>query len=163
MKRNIFCVLIALVLFGCKDDDSVQSTLDFTQEQVLLMHGGSEKTWRVKQLFSEYSRSRLSQLMPCHVDDTYTFKANTGDVLVTMGDESCFWDNPDQELSDVLYTYYEESGELFLDHARGEVKDAESSQIFYILKLREISETEMLFANGAPGNYGRAILFEAMD
>ena len=50
-----------------------------------------------------------------------------------------------------------------MDHGRGEVFGAESAQELYIMKLREVSESSMLFANGTEGNYRSAILFEALD
>ncbi len=163
MKRYTFYLLLTLMLFACENNGDDKPTLEFTQEQLQFMHGGSEKIWRITQLVREASRSRLSQLMPCHVDDPYTFKSGSGDVEVTLGDESCFWQDPDRELSEVVYLYSEETGELFLEHARGEEKDSEFSQISYVLKLRELSETRMLFASGTPNNYGRVMIFEVVE
>lgn len=162
MKRYVYYFLLILALFGCDKKDA-EPTLEFTQDQLMQMHGGSEKIWRIKQLIRDDSRSRLSQLKSCHVDDTYTFKSDSRDVAVTLGDESCFWEDADRELTDVFYFYSEESGELFLNHARGAEKDSAFSQLSYVLKLREISETHMLFASGQPNNYGRVMIFEVVD
>jgi len=162
MKPNVYYFLLLLALFGCDKKDP-EPTLEFTQDELIQMHGDSEKRWKVKQLFSEHSRSRLSALKPCHIDDTYTFKADSQEIEVSLGTQSCFWDDPEQELVEVMYSYDETDGSLFLDHARGEVKDSESVQVYYFLKLRELSDTHMLFASGRIGNFSRAILFEAVN
>ncbi len=162
--KTLVLLLIALSLFtGCGADNDKAPLLDFTEADLLLMHGGSEKSWHVKEVYLDYGDSKRSISEPCHQDDVYTFKANTREVTVTFGDTACYWAEPDSEAASVLYTYYPESGELFLDHGRGESKGAESASVFYIMKLREISEDRMLFFNGTEENPGSAILFEPMD
>lgn len=160
-------VILGIILFGfltsCGSDDDEGPQLEFTEADLMLMHGGSEKSWSVKEVYADYSDNIRDDLEACHQDDIYTFKANTREVAVTMGDTSCFWAEPDSEGAFVLYTYDPESGKLFLDHGRGEAKGAETLSLAYIMRLTEISETQMLFSNGTKENPGRAILFEATN
>lgn len=127
------------------------------------MHVGSVKSWQVKGVYLDYGDKERGISEACHLDDVYTFEANTREVTVSFGGTSCYWPDPDDEGANVLYTYYPENGQLFLDHGRGESKGAETASVFYIMKLKEISENQMLFFNGTEENPGCAILFETMD
>ncbi|MCE7994971.1 MAG: hypothetical protein HEP71_23540 [Roseivirga sp.] len=161
MKLAIAIMLVALGTSCGSDDDGPQ--LEFTEADLMLMHGGSEKNWHVKEVYLDYGDNERSISEACHQDDIYTFKANTREVTVTFGETACYWTEPDDEGASVLYTYYPENGQFFLDHGRGEAKGAETASVFYIMKLREISEDRMLFFNGTEENPGSAILFEAMN
>lgn len=161
LKFALAITLMALISSCGSDDDGPQ--LEFTEADLLLMHGGSEKSWQVKEVYLDYGDNERSISEACHLDDIYTFKANTREVAVSFGETSCYWTDPDDEGANVLYTYYPDTGQLFLDHGRGEAKGAETAHTFYIMKLREISENQMLFFNGTKESPGRAILFETMD
>ncbi|GAB5524683.1 MAG: hypothetical protein Roseis2KO_25550 [Roseivirga sp.] len=154
---------LSAIVISCRSSDDEGPQPDFTEADLLLMHDGSEKSWYVKEVYLDYGDNERSIFEPCHHDDVYTFKADTPEVTVNFGETSCYWVEPDSEAASVLYTYYPESGELFLDHGRGESKGAETASVFYIMKLREISEDRMLFSNGTEENPGSAILFEIRD
>lgn len=162
LKLTLIIMLFAFAT-SCGSDDDQGPALEFTEADLLLMHGGSEKSWHVKEVYQDYGDNERSTSEACHQDDVYTFKSDTREVEVTFGDTACYWTEPDSEAAGVLYTYYPEDGSLFLDHARAEGKGAETASVFYIMKLREISEDRMLFFNGTPENPGRAILFETRD
>lgn len=161
--KVIFGLVLLGIMTSCGSDDDEGPQLEFTEADLILMHGESEKSWSVKEVYADYSDNIRADLEACHQDDIYTFKANTREVAVALGDTSCFWAEPDSEGASVLYTYDPESGKLFLDHGRGEAKGAETLSLAYIMRLNEISETQMLFSNGTKENPGSAILFEATN
>ena len=154
-----FLALFSAFIFSCQKSEDPIPEID----RLSLMHGEISKTWRLVRVYEDYSQDLLSDDDACHTDDLYTFRADTNMITVEWGEVSCYWPNPDQEFAGIIYTHYPESGDIFLDHGRGEVFGAESAQEFYIMKLREVSESSMLFASGTEGNYRSAILFEVLD
>ena len=163
MKRYALLFALAFTLFGCSKDEDTEPEFTVGPEQLNFIHNGSEKTWRVAQIFSEYSRSRLDEMKPCIIDDTYTFFANSSTVRMNMGEVSCFYEEPESQATELTFTHYPEEGTAYLDHGRHEAKDRQSSAILYILKLREVSENRLLFANGNEGNWSRVLILEAVD
>ncbi len=163
MKLHYSFFALLLLVFSCGTHDDEQPDLKFTPEELELIHGGSEKTWRVVQVFREYSRSRLDQMKDCIMDDTYTFSANSPEVQLNLGEVSCFFDEPEEQVDALQLSFWEEEGRLFLDHGRAESDGGSSSAIVYVLQLHELSADRMFFANGPVGNFGRALILEAID
>ena len=163
MKPPYLLFAFALFIFSCSNDNDEGPTLKITPEQIELLHNGSEKTWRVAQVYRDYNYSRLDDMKPCIEDDTYTFFADSNEVRMNMGEKSCFYEDPDEQATTLTFTYYPEEGQAYLDHGRAEAKDNTSSAILYILELEEISENRLFFANGKEGNWGRVLILEAID
>ena len=163
MKRYALFFSLLFLFFACSDNDDTEPEFSIGPEQLNMIHNGSQKTWRIAEIFREYSRSRLDDMKPCMVDDTYTFTANSSTVQMNMGDVSCFFEDPESQATELAFTYYPAEGTAYLDHGRFEAKDNTSSMVVYSLELREVSENRLLFANGNQGNWGRVLILEAVE
>ncbi|MGW8122650.1 hypothetical protein ACV07N_08305 [Roseivirga echinicomitans] len=161
--RHSMAFLILLVLAtACKSDDDLPS-IKFTKEQLIMVYGDSEKSWRVKGHYENFSYNRLSDFNDCYKDDVYTFKAESKEVAVILGDLGCYWSQPDQQLATVSYFYDEDSGRFFMEHSRGEAKGEHFASQFFMLELSEIAENRLLFSARENGRYTKAILFERIE
>ncbi len=163
MKLYYSLFALLLIIFSCSNSEDDEPTLKITPEQIELLHNGSEKTWRVVEVYEDYSNERVDERTPCIIDDTYTFRANTSEVEMTLGEESCFWEDPDSQATMLSFSYNPESGKAFLSHGRFESKGNSSSGESYYLELEEVSANRLLFANGTAPNFRRALVLEAID
>lgn len=162
-KLLLSLITILFIVSACGDDDTAPEGPKFSEQDLLLLHNGSSKTWTVKALYLDYSDNIKSEDEACHLDDVYTFKADMREADVALGNISCYWQEPDDQAAIATYTYYPESGQLFLDHGRSESKGSEFGAILYIMELEEISETRAVFASGTEGNWGRALILESNE
>lgn len=133
------------ILSSCNTGNDDQPSLKFTQNDVTILHGGSQKAWRVISATRDRNpNSQISNYSTCHEDDTYTFKSD-GKVEIAFGDIGCFWESPDSEQADLSYTYNAETGTLSLSNTRIEINGQESLLLSYTLSLEEISSDHLTF------------------
>lgn len=154
--------LLCLGLVGCKSDDDPPK-IKFTTEQLKMVFGSSQKKWRIIAHYDDYSYNRLNNFNDCYKDDLYIFKADTEEVEVTLGELGCYWLEPEEQVANVSYFYYEEEGRFYIEHSRGESNGNHFASIFFMLELEEISETRLLFAAGDKGEYSKALEFEFVE
>lgn len=160
----IFCislVLISCFLASCSSDDTPVN--QFTAQDLSLIHGDSEKTWRITAFYTNYDQKSLHPFNDCYVDDQYTFKADTEDVEAILGELGCYWDEPDEAVATVSYFFNQDNGHITLNHGRGEARDDDFASSFFFIQLQELSETRMLFADDIDGRLVRAIELEKVN
>jgi len=162
MKQYSIFLILLLTIFACQKEDETPS-VKFTQAEIELIHNGSEKTWRVVEVYENYGANRLDEMSACIIDDTYTFYADSADVQMSLGEVSCYWDSPDEQASVLAFNYYPEEGTAYLNHGRSESKGSEFAAIITILELEELSASRMMFASGTAGNWARVLILEAVD
>ena len=158
----IFPALFMLIVSCDKDEDQeVPDPFTFSETELLQMHNGDQKTWRISEFYEDYQENIKSELEGCLIDDTYTFLAQEREVSVAYGETSCYWPDPEVEFGGAVYTHYPESGDLFLDFSIAEGNGTSNSISLWVLRLIELSPQRMVFANGTPENRQRAVVFEA--
>lgn len=160
IKRNFFICILLTLFIGCdkKEDEDVALPFTFSETEILQVHNGDQKEWRLIEFYESYSDKFKSELESCVVDDVYTFLANDRVATVVYGQNSCYWDDPTAQFGGATYTYYPESGEMFLDFSIAEQNEAVTSVVIWVMKLIELSPDRMVFANGS--GKGRAVVFE---
>lgn len=162
MKQRYLFLVLLITIFSCEKEDETPG-VKLTQAEIDLIHNGSEKTWRVVEVYENYGANRVDDMRDCIIDDTYTFYANSSVVQMNLGEVSCYWDSPDEQASMLAFNYYPEEGTAYLDHGRSESKDSEFAAILYIMELEEVSANRLFFANGTENNWGRVLILEAVD
>ncbi|KYG82548.1 hypothetical protein [Roseivirga echinicomitans] len=161
-KYFLAIILSIIVLTGCKNNDD-SPKIKFTSEQLKMVYGDVEKSWQVTAYYADYSNNELSDFNDCYKDDVYTFKADTQEVEVTLGDLGCYWPEPDEQVATVKYFYDEATGKFIIEHSRGETSGDHFASQYYLLELEEMSETRLLFGTGDNGKYSRVILLEPVE
>ncbi|MBO3698815.1 lipocalin family protein [Roseivirga sp. E12] len=162
IKRNFLICLAFTLLIACdkRKDGDAQDPFTFSEAEILQVHNGDQKEWRLTEFYESYRDKLKSDLEPCVIDDVYTFSANDRVATVVYGENSCYWDDPSIQFGGATYTYYPESGEMFLDFSIAEQKESLSSVVIWVMRLIELSPNRMVFANGTSENRGRAVVFE---
>ncbi len=163
MKPQYALFALLLLIFSCEKEEDEQPKLKINPEDIELVHGGSEKTWQVVEYYEHHDNGWVDENRDCIADDTYTFRANTTEVEMTMGDNSCYYENPDSQAQLLAFTYYPEDGKAYLDHGRFESKDQFSSGSVYILELEEVSANRLVFASGRDDTWARTLILEAIN
>ena len=92
----------------------------------------------------------------------YTFFYDTNEAQVTLGNTSCFYNDPTEQVGRLTYSFYEDSGKIFINSSRGESLDKNFRTELFILGLEELSETKMVFTAGESPNYGKTLVFKAV-
>ncbi|WP_139135315.1 hypothetical protein [Roseivirga sp. 4D4] len=153
-------LLILIVSCGKDEDQEAPDPFTFSETQLLQMHNGDQKVWHITEFYEDYEEGIKSDLEACLLDETYTFLSTEREVLVEHGQTSCYWTDPEVQFGGAVYTYYPESGDLFLDFSIAEGKGTSTSATLWILRLIELTPNRMVFANGVPENRQRAVVFE---
>ncbi|MFT7055204.1 MAG: hypothetical protein ACJAXB_000486 [Candidatus Endobugula sp.] len=83
-----------------------------------MLHGGTEKSWKIIGFYENYSANSLSHFNECFIDDIYTFKSDTDQVEFVLGSAYCYWFSPDEAVANVGYSYDEVEGRIFLTQQR---------------------------------------------
>ena len=158
LKTPLLVVFLLSIILGCSKEDT-DTTLNgiYKSEDLKLIHNDSAKTWNLVGYYSRHPNTMHEQ-NDCYVDETYIFKPE-GIVEVVPGSENCYYG--DSETSEAHYTFYDESGQMFLTMARKRVSGDMVSNMFFSLPLMELDENRMLFAAGEKGDYGRTLIFES--
>ncbi len=162
--NRIFClslILLSLFFASCNSDDSPVN--QFTAQDLSLIHGDAEKTWRITAFYSNYDQRILHNFNDCYLDDQYIFKAVTEDVEAILGQSGCYWDMPDEAAATVSYSFNPENGRIMLNHGRGESRGDDFASNFFFIQLQELSESRMLFADDIDGRLVRAIELEKVN
>lgn len=151
-----------MLLFSCDKEEDQQPTdpFAFTEAQLLQVHNGDQKEWRLTEFYESYSDQIKSEQEPCVTDDVYTFFANDRVAQVVYGEQSCYWDMPTTQFGGATYTYYPGSGNMFLDFSIAEQNEAITSAVIWVMKLIELTPNRMVFANGSDDKPSRAVVFE---
>lgn len=161
LTHTLWIGLAFLMVMSCSDDElDPARPLEFTQEDLSLIHGDGEKQWRVTRFYNNFERGGLNSEVECHADDIYRFRADFSRVEVTPGEISCFFPDPDQEFINVLYEYDNRTGQVFLTHERGAARGIERATEFLTLELQEVTATSLFFAEESDNGLVHALLFE---
>jgi len=161
--KYFLAIILSIIVFtACKSDDD-SPKIKFTAEQLKMVFGDSEKSWRVTAYYANYSHNQLSDFNDCYKDDVYTFRADSEELEVTLGDLGCYWAEPDEQVATVKYFYDETTGKFILEHGRGETSGNHFASQYYLLELEEISETRLFFGSGDKGKYSRVIVLELIE
>lgn len=58
--KLILAIMLLAFATSCGGEDDEGPRLDFTEADLLLMHGGSEKSWHVKEVYLDYGDNERS-------------------------------------------------------------------------------------------------------
>ncbi|AOW16133.1 hypothetical protein LPB03_01060 [Polaribacter vadi] len=163
MKRIYSLVLIISTLFfsNCSKDDN-ELDVRYNTNDLQKLHANSSKKWLVESFFINYESNILSEYNDCYTDDEFTFFDDKKEVQTTLGNSSCFYDNPTDQQATLSYQFYDDIGKIYLNVSRGESFNEKFTTRIFTLELEEISETRMVFASGEYPNYGKTIVFTAV-
>ena len=183
LKKTLFSLAIALTFASCQTDDNLETSkviiTDFKATELVKMHGGSEKSWKLTNVILPQGQINSPTVLnnDCVSDDVYTFKAsatNTSveNLKIDLGNNRCFKTNSDAESFEgkLLYVPYKLNGEiviettLVLKYTRIKNIGGETSTVSNIdsYRLSELTEDRMVFSTGAEyvGEYSFAYVFE---
>lgn len=162
--KNIYVFLsifTSLLLFNCSKENE-EIDFKYTTSDLKKINNDDSKTWIVDKFYLNFENEILSEFNDCYLDDSFTFYHNKEQAETNLGSKSCFYKNPTEQYATLSLKFYEETGKIFLNVSRGESLDNNFKTRLFILELKELSETRMLFASGDdPSNYGKTIIFTA--
>jgi len=191
MSKNVFTVNynhIAKLTFGLSlllifsncssndDFDSLERTSIplFTEADLSVIHGDSEKSWKITEIINVYSDPSYNSKINIHCmkDDLYTFFAGIEDITIGLGENSCFQSSNNNTATDIF-----EGKITFRDGTRGktiilnftqgskiEEQDQTTTRLdgtYYALS--ELTEDRMVFQGETEqflGEYRQALIFE---
>lgn len=182
LKKLLVILCVALIFSNCQtnDEDLIVSKIritDFKESELVKMHGGSEKAWKLTKVIlpEQYKEYPTVLNSDCVSDDTYTFKASNTNrslehVAIELGTNRCFKTISDSEKFEakLLYVPYILNGEKVIETTLvlkySGIKDSNNSTITNIdsYRLSELTENKMVFSTGAEfvGDYTFAYVFE---
>jgi hypothetical protein len=114
---KLFFTLWLLVAFAScdSDDDALQvRVIDFSKPEIIKLHGGSNKSWKLTEvIIPERFRNDPSLIdTTCVADDIYTFSVPTSEVYesnvlvsIELGDIRCFETYSDAETFEGVLLY----------------------------------------------------------
>lgn len=175
LKISGFICLV--ILFSKCSNDELDNTIPiFPESQLSLIHGGSEKSWRITKVINKYDHPSddLHITADCINDDIYTFSAENNELTVSYGDKLCFEDidegifRADQEYFGGKLLMLGTPETIYLNFARGYINDEGTAMAstFAYYALAELSEDRMVFQKsrtGIIGDYYEAYVFEAVE
>ncbi len=160
-KHAFITLLILATLFSCSSKNE-EIDFKYTTSDLKKINNDDSKTWIVDKFYLNFENEILSEFNDCYLDDSFTFYHNKEQAETNLGSKSCFYKNPTEQYATLSLKFYEETGKIFLNVSRGESLDNNFKTRLFILELKELSETRMLFASGDdPSNYGKTIIFTA--
>ena len=183
LKKTLFTLAIVLTFASCQTNDDLESSKviikDFKATELVKMHGGDEKSWRLTKVILPQKQMNYSTVLnnDCVSDDVYTFKASstnagTEHLKIDLGNNRCFKTISDAESFEakLLYVPYKLNGEtviettLVLKYTRIKNIDGGTSTTSSIdsYRLSELTEDRMVFSTGTEyvGEYSFAYVFE---
>lgn len=156
-KSLIVLIFLTTFFTACNNDDNDDNSYEiYTKADLGLLHNDSAKTWKLEAYYQNYD-NRLSEQNDCFIDDTYIFKTENEVIEVINGSENCYYGS--DEIAEAKYTFYEETGFVFLTMIRGLVTSDLNKSKSFSLKLIELKDNRMVFASGDKGNYKIALIF----
>lgn len=173
--RFLSIVGIGLIFSQCsKDDDNTIPT--FSESQMSLIHGDSEKSWRITEIINRYADTGddLYFSIDCVSDDIYTFSAATNKATVSYGSNLCFEDlnegifRADQEYFGASLLMLGSPETIYVSFGRGYVNDENTAfaSTFAYYAVAELSENKMVIYKSISeikGDYYEAYTFEAIQ
>ena len=188
---SLLCIVLAFALAGCSSSDNIREDFDkvevadFTAEDLVKLHGATQKKWRLTEVIlpEEYRDSPSLPNTACLADDVYTFIAPTSynerlDVHIELGDQRCFETISDAEHfeSSVRYESYQLDGEDLVTTTfyylqctiENTIENGVSGTFRRCLgvydRLVELTEDRAVFSNATYiGDYTWGYVFEAID
>jgi len=191
MSKNVFTVnynRITKLTFGLSllfifsncssndDFDSLEKTSIplFTEADLSVIHGDSEKSWKITKIINVYSDpSHNSKInIQCMKDDLYTFFTGIEGVTINLGENSCFESSNNKTATDIFegkITFREGTrGKTiilyFTQGSKIEEEDLTTTRLdgtYYALS--ELTEDRMVFQGETEqflGEYRQALIFE---
>jgi len=185
-----FC--LAFLFINCSSDDSPEESskirvTDFTAAELVKMHGGFEKSWKLTEVIRpEKYKDRANLIQSaCVADDIYTFSASTSPtnesietVEIELGETRCFETISEAERFEgkLLYVPYKFNGAeviettLILNKCSiKDIIDEDGTKGTYticdedVYRLVELSETRMVFSTAAyVGEHSYGYVFESI-
>ena len=155
ITKQFFALFLFLAFTSCESNDdflneSINTTVsDFTKAELLKLHGGSVKSWKLTEVIvpEEYRDHPNLINNACVADDTYTFSISTSEtyeslenVDITLGDIRCFESFSEAERFDAKL--------LYVPYRLNELDVIETTLI-----LKNCSIENIVDENGIPGTY----------
>jgi len=127
ITKLFFALCLLLVFESCESNDDLLEessrtrVTDFTKAELIKLHGGSDKSWKLTEVIlpEEYRDHPNLMNNACVADDTYTFSVSTSatyesieEVNIELGDTRCFETFSEAERFDgkLLYVPYKLNG-----------------------------------------------------
>lgn len=182
-----FCLVLTFINCSPDDESSKLMVTDFTAAELVKMHGGSKKSWKLTEVIRPEKYKDWPNLInnACVADDIYTFSASTsptnesiGIVEIELGETRCFETISEAERFEgkLFFDPYKLNGvavmetRLILNKCR--IKDTINEEgtngTFTIcdedsFRLVELSENRMVFGIGTyVGEYSFGFVFESI-
>jgi len=192
ITKLLLSVCLVLVFTNCSSDDVAEESskilvTDFTAADLVKMHGGSEKSWKLTEVVRPEKYKDQPNLInsACVADDTYTFSASTSPtnesieiVEIELGETRCFETISEAERFEgkLLYVPYKLNGVEVIDTTLILNKcsientiNGEGTKGTYticdqdVYRLVELSENRMVFAIATyVGEYTYGFVFESV-
>lgn len=191
IKKLFFALFVLLAFVNCEsNDDFLNESIDtrvsdFTKAELIKLHGGSVKSWKLTEVIlpEEYRDHPNLMNNACVADDTYTFSASTSatnesveNVNIALGDKRCFESFSEAERFEgkLLYVPYKLNGldvietTLILKNCSIEaIVDENGTTGTYTrcsenaYRLVELTDDRMVFSNATHiGKYTYGYVFE---
>ena len=173
--KYLSIVAIVLIFSQCSKDDE-HAIPTFSESQMSLIHGDSEKSWRITEIINRYpdTSDDLYISLDCVSDDIYTFSAATNEATVTYGSNLCFEDvdegifRADQEYFGASLLMLGSPETIYVSFGRGYVNDENTAfaSTFAYYAVAELSENKMVIYKSISeikGDYYEAYTFEAVQ
>lgn len=169
-------VCLGIIFSHCSSDDNENTIPTFSEADMSLIHGDSEKSWRITKIVDKYANTsdELYITVDCVSDDIYTFSATNDTVSITYGDNFCFAHldegifRADYEVFDARLMMSGTPQTIYLSFGRGYANEDNTAfaSTFAYYALAELSEDKMVFYKSHSqtiGDYYEAYTFEALE
>lgn len=154
-------LLIVLSFTSCSNDDNTSNYRNsYTTADLQIIHNNDSKNWILEGYYDQYNSKTLNKDNACYTDEQFSFTANDGQITVISGEENCFANASQTELTTASYTFYEENGSIFITISKNAELGEVTKSVFFSLQLVELEENLMIFASGEQNNYGKALVFK---
>lgn len=170
-----------LTFINCNSDDINQPEKEsiplFTESDMSLIHGDSEKSWHITEVINIYydPSDPLEIDIDCLRDDVYTFHKDDLSFSVDLGENKCFGQNndgifvADEEIFDgeLIYMNASQGETIYMRYSIGFMNSQGSAQGISIrhYTLAELSENRMVFHREGGeflGEYNQALVFKSL-
>ena len=167
-------IVLAFTFTNCASDDENRIP-NFPESNMSLIHGDSQKSWRLVEVIDDYSDETDDFFITadCVSDDVYTFMADK-EAEITYGKVLCF-DHLDEGLFSADHEQFSatlkmigDPESIYLSFGRGYANEDHTvfGSTFSSYRLSELSEDRMVFSHsnsGIIGDYHEAYIFEAIE
>ncbi|MFD1094703.1 hypothetical protein [Salegentibacter chungangensis] len=174
--RFLSLIGLGFIFSNCSNDDLGDSIPTFPASQMSVIHGDSEKSWRITEVINKYAdpADDFYFTLDCVSDDIYTFSAESDEAIITYGDQLCFADvndgifTADREAFGARLLMLDDPETIYMSFGRGYTNkdNTASGSTFAYYTLAELSENRMVFCRsrtGILGDYYEAYTFETVE